>query len=143
MAKEILGSKVEYLDMDVHDISPENIGRFDIVLFLGVLYHLKYPLMALEKIAEVTKELIIVESEYFRSLIKLALLRYAEGDSYNQDPTNQFIPNTACIKGMLKDVGFRKIEVIYRTPFNWKELIRAVLNLNLYTRGRIILKAYK
>ena len=100
-------------------------------------------MLALEKIAYVTKELLIVESECFRSLIKLPLLRYAEGDSYNQDPTNQFIPNIECIKVMLRDVGFKKIEVIEKTPFSVKKLIKVVINLNLYAEGRIILNAYK
>ena len=44
MAREALGSRVEDIDIDVMDLSPERIGTFDLVLFLGVLYHLRDPL---------------------------------------------------------------------------------------------------
>ena len=59
LARECLGSRVEDLDIDVMDLSPERVGTFDVVLFLGVLYHLRHPLLALERIASVTRELLI------------------------------------------------------------------------------------
>src|SRR5580698_4510744 len=40
----LLKSRVEYRQMNVYDLSPAKLGQFDIVLFLGVLYHLKHPL---------------------------------------------------------------------------------------------------
>src|ERR1700693_2036102 len=48
-ARELLGSKVEYHIADVYDMRPSELGVFDIVLFLGVLYHLKNPVLALER----------------------------------------------------------------------------------------------
>ena len=53
LARTILGSRVEDIDIDVMDLSPERVGTFDVVLFLGVLYHLPHPLLALERIASV------------------------------------------------------------------------------------------
>ena len=52
-ARKILKSRVESVTMDAMEISPETIGQFDIVLFLGVLYHMRHPLRGLEKIASV------------------------------------------------------------------------------------------
>ena len=51
-ARTELGSKVEPLECDIYDL-PDKLGgeRFDVVLFLGVLYHLRHPLLALEKVA--------------------------------------------------------------------------------------------
>jgi tRNA (mo5U34)-methyltransferase len=43
---------VESLEIDVPDISPEHVGTFDVVLFLGVLYHLRHPLLGLERAAD-------------------------------------------------------------------------------------------
>ena len=40
LAREALGSRVEDIDIDVMDLTPERVGTFDVVLFLGVLYHL-------------------------------------------------------------------------------------------------------
>lgn len=48
------GSRAEYLHLDVYQLDPRVHGRFDIVLCFGVLYHLKHPLLALERICAVT-----------------------------------------------------------------------------------------
>ena len=61
-AKRLLNSKVEYVVEDVCRLSPRDIGHFDIVLFFGVLYHLKHPLLALERLCELTTEMICIES---------------------------------------------------------------------------------
>src|ERR1700739_2860423 len=52
------------LDIDVLELSPETVGGyFDVVLFLGVLYHMKNPIEALERVASVCKELLVIETE--------------------------------------------------------------------------------
>ena len=61
-ARELIGSKVEYLTLDMNELSAARLGRFDIVLFLGVLYHLRHPLMGLEKVLELTTDLALIES---------------------------------------------------------------------------------
>lgn len=50
LIKEIRKSKVEHRQMSVYEISPDTLGYFDIVCFFGVFYHLRHPLLALEKI---------------------------------------------------------------------------------------------
>jgi len=57
-----LHSKVEDMEIGVMDLSPERVGTFDVVLFLGVLYHLRHPLLALERVRSVTKTLLIMET---------------------------------------------------------------------------------
>src|SRR5580704_17949096 len=49
-ARELLGSRVEYHALDIAELSAKRLGRFDIVLFLGFLYHLRHPLLGLEKV---------------------------------------------------------------------------------------------
>jgi tRNA (mo5U34)-methyltransferase len=61
-ARRKLGSRVDYQIMDVFEITPERVGRFDIVLCLGVIYHLKHPLLAIERVCDLTTDLAIVES---------------------------------------------------------------------------------
>ena len=51
--RRMLGSKVDYREMDVYELHPDKIGTFDIVLFMGVLYHVKHPLLALERVCSV------------------------------------------------------------------------------------------
>jgi tRNA (mo5U34)-methyltransferase len=144
VAKEILNSKVEYMDMDVYDISKEKIGSFDIILFLGVLYHLKYPLLALEKIFQCLNDggMALIETEYMKNLSKEPQLWYVGGGQYNMDPTNWHIPNSSCLERMAKDVGFNKTEVVWES-INWKRWLKTILQQRIYRTGRIILKAYK
>jgi tRNA (mo5U34)-methyltransferase len=54
IARDLLGSQAAYRIDDVCRLSPAQIGHFDIVLFLGVLYHLKHPMLALEKVCELS-----------------------------------------------------------------------------------------
>src|SRR5918997_5322010 len=46
-ASSLLGASVEYRTMNVYNVCPENVGTFDVILFLGVLYHLRDPMLAL------------------------------------------------------------------------------------------------
>ena len=55
LAREALGSSVEDVEIRVEELSPERVGTFDLVLFAGVLYHVRDPLRALEAVASVTK----------------------------------------------------------------------------------------
>lgn len=61
-------SHVQYLKLDVYELDPARIGTFDIVLCLGVLYHLKHPLLALEKICAVTRDSCIIGNKVLSRL---------------------------------------------------------------------------
>lgn len=109
-AKKILQSEVKYKKIDVYDI--EKLGKnFDVILFFGVLYHLKHPFLALEKIHKITKELLILESHIIRDNSKAPLMKFYSKDELNKDPTNWWGPNVFCLKEMLKSVGFRKVKM--------------------------------
>jgi tRNA (mo5U34)-methyltransferase len=62
VAKRLLQSQATAVEIDVIDLDPQKIGTFDLVLCLGVLYHLKHPLMALERIYSVTSGRLILET---------------------------------------------------------------------------------
>jgi len=62
LARTALGSQVEDKEIDVLELSSEAVGPFDIVLFLGVLYHMRHPLLALERVASVTRERLILDT---------------------------------------------------------------------------------
>jgi len=109
------GSQVQSREMNVQDMSPANPGVFDTVLLLGVLYHLKDPLSALEHAASVTGETLVVETVTAFDPFPWKLAAYYEGDEFNGDPTNFWAPNRACLAAMLRDVGFKRVEMV-RNP---------------------------
>jgi tRNA (mo5U34)-methyltransferase len=127
LARKTLGSKVEDQEIDVMDISPKNIGIFDYVLFLGVFYHLRHPLLALEKISSITKNKLIIETHGELLGGNRPMMVFYPGKEMNNDPTNWWGPNPSAITSMLQDVGFRRIKYIYTTPFV-SRLKNAILN---------------
>jgi len=116
LAREALGSHVEDVDVDVMDIAPGRLGTFDLVLFLGVLYHLRHPLLAIEKIAAVTRGTLILETVVdLVGLGRPAMAFYPERE-LNVDPTNWWGPNQEAVVGMLKSAGFDDVRVVTPTP---------------------------
>lgn len=123
-AAEIEGLKIEFRNLSVYDVA--SLGeRFDLVLFIGVLYHLRHPLLALDLIHEhVTRDLLVFQSmqrgsdrvtelqpdyEFAeRSMFDdpgYPRLHFIERD-YAHDPTNWWAPNRACSEAMLRSAGF-------------------------------------
>ena len=65
LCRDALGyseDRVKRLEMSVYDVSSERLGMFDAVFFFGTLYHLRYPLLALDKLAAVCKQSIHIET---------------------------------------------------------------------------------
>lgn len=112
LAREALGSRVEDVDLDVMELSPERVGSFDIVLFLGVLYHLPNPLLALERVASVTEDRLILETVVDMVGVTRPAAAFYPDRELNGDPTNWWGPNHAAVEGMLRSVGFARVEVI-------------------------------
>ncbi|HON55857.1 MAG TPA: DUF1698 domain-containing protein [bacterium] len=112
IAKKILASKVKYKILDVYDISPEKIGYFDVVLFLGVLYHLKHPLLALEMISNITNNLMILETYYVNKYEKDMIGIFYEKNELNDDSTNWWGFNKKCLEALIRTAGFKKVEII-------------------------------
>ena len=123
-AAEISGLDIEFVELSVYDVHKLR-ERFDIVLFMGVLYHLRYPLLALDLLAQhVVKDWLVFQSmlrgspetmeiddDYLFSEEQVfedpryPTLHFIE-KSYAKDPTNWWIPNRACAEAMLRSAGF-------------------------------------
>ena len=116
LAREARGSKVEDVDIDVMDLSPERVGLFDVVLFLGVLYHLRHPLLALERVASVTRDLLILETVVDMVGIDRPAAAFYPGRELNNDPTNWWGPNVPAVHGMLHSVGFERVRTVTSPP---------------------------
>jgi tRNA (mo5U34)-methyltransferase len=125
LARRALGSKVEDLDLDVMDLTPERVGMFDVVLFLGVLYHLKHPLLALERVAALTRRLLIVETVVDLVGIRRPAVAFYPGTELNADPTNWWAPNVPAMEGLLRTAGFPTVRTVTALPSPPRRLARA------------------
>jgi tRNA (mo5U34)-methyltransferase len=147
LARRALGSSVEDRELELDDISPASVGRFDVVLFLGVLYHLKHPWVALERVASVCDGLLIVETHADLLDLRRPAMALYPGDEIAGDASNWWGPNVAALRAMLREEGFTRVEVVHREPVAYR-LARAVYRRVRGPRfraqqGRVVLHAYR
>lgn len=106
LAKEILSSNVEHRVGDFMEIKEER--TFDIIIFLGILYHLRHPLLALEKIRKLCRGVVYVESEISVTQNKMGepWMKFYSGAELLADGSNWWVPNIECLQAMIKVSGF-------------------------------------
>jgi len=115
LAHAALASRVRAVRIDPMDLSPDAVGGvFDVVLLLGVLYHVREPLRLLERVRSVTGELLVLETEVGMLLTRRAAAEFFPGTELNDDPTNWWAPNVAAVAGMLRAAGYGDVDVVWR-----------------------------
>jgi tRNA (mo5U34)-methyltransferase len=127
LARRALGSRVEDIDVDVMDLSPGRVGVFDVVLFLGVLYHLRHPLLALERVASVTRGLLILETVVDMVGFRRPAAAFYPDRELNDDPTNWWGPNVPALHAMLRSVGFERVRTVTRERSTLHRTVRALV----------------
>jgi tRNA (mo5U34)-methyltransferase len=101
------------------DLSAERVGTFDVVFFLGVLYHLKNPLQVLERVRDVSGDLVVLETEVDMLWSRRAAAAFYRDTELYQDPTNWWGPNPRAVLAMLRSAGFARAAVVtrHRLPY--------------------------
>ena len=112
-AKELLGSQVEYLELDVDELATARLGTFDIVLFFGVLYHLRHPLLGLEKVVELCTDTALIESFVIASEERTipAVMEFYERIELGGQIDNWCGPSPEALLGMCRSAGFAQAEL--------------------------------
>jgi tRNA (mo5U34)-methyltransferase len=99
--------QIEYHQMNVYQLPDKHLGQFDIVLFLGVLYHLPDMIRALHMIWQCCRGTLFVETHSENDFCRdVAAARYCKGSTLANDYTNFWAPNRLCVLDMLHDTGF-------------------------------------
>ena len=152
---EALGlSNIGYQQGNCEELDPGALGRYELCLFLGILYHLENPMLALRKIAAVTTELCVVETQVAGEIEGSAewgareWTRPYQGILALIDESGEFeagiretgasplatCPSPKALEAMLKHAGFRRIEWIAPSPDAYEQ----------HRRGkRVVCAAYK
>jgi tRNA (mo5U34)-methyltransferase len=118
-ARAALGSRVEPVVADFMECDLHEVGSFDIVLFLGVLYHMREPLRALTRLRSVTDECAVIETAAIEVPgLDGPFVEFVPGYEMNNDPTNWYFPTEAAVVGMCRAAGFASVEAIERRAEN-------------------------
>ncbi|PYQ29070.1 MAG: TIGR04290 family methyltransferase [Acidobacteria bacterium] len=126
-AARVAHADVEFRNLSVYDVASLR-EQFDVVLFMGVLYHLRHPLLALDLLHDVVRELLVFQTMLRGSSDVLHVDEDHPFDEramfddpafpkmffieqrYAHDPTNWWIPNRACAEAMLRSAGFTIVD---------------------------------
>ncbi len=113
-AREALNSQAEFHELSVYEVTKERLGSFDIVFFLGVLYHLRHPLLALEQVCEVTRDIAIIETHVIDNIFPTEhpVMEFYEFDQLGGQYDNWWGPNVECLSQMARAAGFARIELL-------------------------------
>lgn len=128
--RDALGLDIEYARASVYDLDPRELGQFDVVLALGLIYHCKHLVLALERLYGVTRELLILETAVYPPKKAPASFEYDVGGlrptlhplAYVENPSeakeavyNWFLPGVESLRALLRNVGFDSVEVFPAT----------------------------
>lgn len=112
-ARALLDSRVEYQALDVTELSAKRLGRFDIVLFLGVLYHLRHPLLGLEKVLELCTDTALIESFVIARETRdiPAVMEFYERSELGCQIDNWCGPSPECLLALCRSAGFAQAQL--------------------------------
>jgi len=118
-ARERLSSAIDYRISNLYKLPSLGLGRFDYVLFLGVLYHVKHPLLALQMVCALTLDIAIVESAVtdgpaYRQGVReeIPTLEFFETNELGGHFDNWFAPSVSCLMAMCRAAGFARVELL-------------------------------
>jgi tRNA (mo5U34)-methyltransferase len=110
-AKAMLGSRIDYHIADICRLTAKDVGTFDIVLFLGVLYHLKHPLLALENVCGMCRDMACIESFVSdENPDAIPLMEFYETTELRGQLDNWCGPNLACLLAFARTAGFARVQ---------------------------------
>ena len=127
-----LAAELSDVDIELRQMSVYEVGglqeRFDVVLFMGVLYHLRHPLLALDLIREHVATHTVVVQSMIRGSRHVTTPRedypFSDEDVFTQphypamyfvehryagDPTNWWVPNASALAAMLRSAGLTPV----------------------------------
>ena len=112
-------SRVEPLVADYMTLDADAIGRFDVVFYFGVLYHMENPLAALRIVRQLTRELAVIETEAVAigGFEDTPMSEFFPPDGkLLGDPTNFWAPNARCLTGLCETAGFSRVALLTSAP---------------------------
>lgn len=108
------------IDMSVYDLDVNIHGMFDVVFFFGTLYHLRHPLLALDKIASICRDELYVESAILNDYSPYrgglghgydnnVVMEFYPENQYANNDSNWWVPTLACLGQMVRAAGFDEV----------------------------------
>lgn len=107
--RELLGSNVQREACSVYDLAPEKHGQFDLVFNYNLIYHLRHPLLAIDRCRAVCRGACIIKTHVSRTMPDLPLMLFYADEVLDKTITNWCGPTAACMTHWMKSAGFTHI----------------------------------
>ena len=120
LTHRLRGSKVEHRRDNIYDMTPARYGRFDLVLFLGVLYHLRHPLLGIDIASLLCDGTLVVETHGLDDGFvlpeggmteltdpRLQIMQFYPGKELSGDESNWWAPSLSCLSSMVETALMR------------------------------------
>lgn len=113
-ARRVLDSRVESVVADFTTVDLDSLGQFDVVLYLGVLYHMPEPLTCLQRLRQVTRRVAAISTVGLNvpGMNDQRLLQFQPGNELGADFGNWFVPSVSALESLCLAAGFARVEVI-------------------------------
>jgi tRNA (mo5U34)-methyltransferase len=125
LCRDALGfeqQRCQRLELSVYEVSTAALGQFDVVLCFGVLYHLRYPMLALDRLAAVCRDRLLVESAILDDFSPYRgglgqgypggqmVMEFYPDSQYGNNLTNWWVPSLHCLGHMVRSAGFAEVQ---------------------------------
>ncbi|HEY9836929.1 MAG TPA: class I SAM-dependent methyltransferase, partial [Vampirovibrionales bacterium] len=137
LCREALGfdkTICQRLEKSVYDLDESELGRFDVIFFFGTLDHLRYPLLALDKLSALCDGEIYIESAILDDFSpyqggmgkgysgQQPVMEFYPNHEYPKNSSNNWIPTLYCLGQMVKSSGFTQVKgwKLMPNPPNWE-----------------------
>lgn len=131
------GSRVRSLDLDIEHHRATDLGQFDMVLLLGVLYHVTDPYRILQSAAAMCTDHLVIETVTALRHEPMPAMRLFTELELNEDPTNYWAPNILALREMCRRFGFSRFRTVPETLENrgWRQWTRPFRRRDDYRRA--------
>jgi len=115
IAAEVLVNNVSFAQMSIYDLHTLISDKFDVAIFMGVIYHLKHPLLGIEQVVNIMNS---GGEVYLESLVQVrkdnegTWMEFLEDNRVNNDPTNWWNPTIDCVLAMMRVAGLTEVRLI-------------------------------
>lgn len=117
------------IETSLYDLPAQDLGTFDVIFFFGTLYHLRYPLMALDILSSLCTEAIYTETAILddyspyrgdKGYAGEMVMEFYPNNQYGNNESNWWCPTVHCLMAMVHAAGFKEVDgwKLTETPKN-------------------------
>lgn len=112
LCKQARKSSAVRVSGSVYDLSPQRHGTFDVVFCFGLLYHVRHPILALDRLYQMCNEAAFIQTQIYQGYAANSETVLYYNDTWRGSYSNWFVPTPSAFVDMVSSCGFKSIEIV-------------------------------